>query len=154
MKYYKLTLLISALVSMLWFEACKDKNSPSPEAQQSGLLSKTWQVGSDGLVTLDGNDVTSYFSSFQLTIVSDMSYTTTGGNSPSPWPVSGTWGFVQNTDGSINLNQIVRNDGLVVVIEELTETRLRLSFIHDELVHDNGRSEAVSGEYVFSLENQ
>ena len=65
MKNFKLTILVSALIAMLWFEACKNK-AVSPEAQQISSLSTTWQIGNVGIVTLDGNDVTSYFSNFQL----------------------------------------------------------------------------------------
>lgn len=150
MKNFKLILLVSALISMFWFEACKDK-AISPEAQQANLLSSTWYIGNEGTVRINGNDVTSYFSDFQLTIISDKSYSTMGSNTPSPWPTAGTWEFVQNSDGNMILNKIIRNDGLVMVIEELTETSLTLSFVHDELVHESGRNESVTGEYLFVL---
>lgn len=147
-------LVIPLMIILLSTSGCKKDDDPSPAEVQTTALSSTWVIGSSGFVTLDGSDVTSYFSQFELDILADYSYSTIGGNKPNPWPASGKWSFLENSDGSLNLNKLVRDDGLEITIEELTSSTLRISFIHNESVHQSGRTDGVSGLYVFSLTNQ
>ena len=154
MKTYKIILTVIGLAFLLWFQACKKNDEPSAEDIQLEMLSATWKVGSEGSVLLDDSEVTEYFTDFSLTVNTDYTYVTTGAGTPNPWPSSGDWSFVQNSDGTLNLNKVVRDDGLLIAVELLTETKLKLSFFHDETIHFTGRSSSVSGEYVFHLNRE
>jgi len=117
-------------------------------------LSKTWvlNTGNTG-VSLDGVDVSSWFSQFSLTFNTDFTFTSSNNNSPNPWPTSGTWSFAKNADGSANLRQIVRGDGLVINIDTFSDTVLIFSFQFDDSTHSSGREEGVTGVYIFNLTN-
>lgn len=143
--------LIGVLLIIFNISGCKKKNDPTPKEQKISSLAFTWKATQ---VSLDGYDVSSYFNGFTLTISSDYTYSTTGGNSPNPWPTSGVWSFTKNTDGSLNLDKVMRDDGLEILIQEINNTSLELSFTHDASMHQSGRTEGISGVYNFTFTNQ
>ncbi|MDH5399917.1 MAG: hypothetical protein OEX02_17320 [Cyclobacteriaceae bacterium] len=144
------TLAIILLVASLFLmNGCKKPvdDAPSPEEQQVTRLSKTWNVES---VTFGGSeDRTADWSGFSLTVTANKTYSTSGAFSPGPWPTSGTWDFAQDGD-AVNINKVVRDDGLEVSIS-VSETALTMTFTFDDTIHNGGRAEAVSGEYVFKM---
>ena len=115
------------------------KDDPNPQAEKLRLLSGTWTIAT---VDNDGVDVTSQYNGFTLTVTSTKTYSTTNGHNA--WPAGGTFEFQQN-----DLNQIMRDDGVVVTIESATEDQLQLSFQQSTLT--GGRPKGVTGDFVFSL---
>ncbi|MTI40896.1 hypothetical protein [Fulvivirga lutimaris] len=151
MKIFKLTISIIGIGFIIWFQSCKQNEDPSTQEILTNKISTSWTVGNNGSVMLDDNDVTSYFSDFNLTIFSDNTFTTTGNISPSPWPLNGTWNYVKSSDGVVDLNKLVRDDGLIMTIELQNDSSLIISFMHDEAIHNTSRIQAITGEYVFNL---
>ena len=151
METKKYILYITLILIGLVVESCKKDEDPSPVDLRKNELSATWEVGIDGSVILDNNNVTSYFSDFALTVNTDFSYSTVGLTTPNPWVLEGSWEFASDTDGNVDLNKIVRDDGLIVTIGNLSDYDLQLSFIHDASVHLTGRISNVTGQYTFQL---
>jgi len=79
-------------------------------------------------VTLDGNDRSADWAGFTLTL-GDKSYTTSSSSAPEVWPASGTWEFGKNADNSVNVNVLVRDDG-VEIQNSVTESSLTLQFTY------------------------
>ena len=104
----------SAMMALMLCASCK-KSSTDP--QPDLLTKKNWAITT---VAVDGVDKTSLFANMTLTF-SDKTYTTTNGGGA--WPASGTWAYSTNST-----TVIVRNDGLQITIDELTATKLKLSF--------------------------
>ena len=151
MEAKKYLLYISLILLGFVIESCHKDEDPSPTDLRKTELSATWEVGIDGSIILDDNNVTSYFSDFALTVNSDFSYSTVGLNTPNPWVSEGSWEFATDTDGNVDLNKIVRDDGLIITIDNLSDTDMQLSFIHDATVHLTGRISNVTGQYTFQL---
>ena len=120
---------------------CKSDDGPNPEQVRLQELSQTWVLGT---VTNDGNDVTSQFTGFSLT-VDQFSFTTqNGGNA---WPGSGTYSFVEN-----DLDRILRSDGVEMSVTGISSDDLTLSFQISTV--SGGRISGVNGSFVFSLKRQ
>lgn len=146
------------LLSILAISGCKKDNDPgiSAEAILLGKFAQTWSLNS---MTFDGGfEYNADFNSLTLTITSAKGYTTS--NSPIYGPFSqgnssGSWQFVgEITDPNSSAFQVERSsDGLIMNVQ-LTDTNMTLNFnfIDDDGdgVHD-GRSEAVSGDWVFQF---
>lgn len=126
---------------------CKDDSGDSaPSATDSRLTELMnngvlWTLSSQG-VTKDGFDVSDQFAGFKLNIGNKV-YNTINGKSP-VWETSGSWDFIDN-----NPNQLLR-DGSTQISISLSGGNLALTFMADG-VSQGGRSEAVSGEYIFHL---
>ena len=105
-----LTLIMGVLVS-----SCKKDPAPtqSEEDKQIEKLSGTWVVPNPApanSVTIDGNDVTTDWSSFVLTL-GNKTYQSTGADSPEVWPASGTWAF------GTNVLTLVRDDLVEITVD-------------------------------------
>ena len=143
-------LVILLLASLFFAKGCKGTSGsdPSPEEQQVTKLSKTWIVES---VTYGGSeDRTADWSGFSLTVSSGKTYNTSGAFTPGPWAPSGSWDFAKDSGGNVNINKVVRDDGLEASIS-VSETALTMTFSFDDNQHKGGRSAAVNGEYVFKM---
>ncbi|MDH5474161.1 MAG: hypothetical protein OEX22_00565 [Cyclobacteriaceae bacterium] len=159
MKKLSYFLSASILLSILLSVGCKPNDTPglSEEEQQKALLTKSWGVST---VTLGGEgDVTAGFTDFVLTVESTFSYTSTGATrTPQPWPGSGTFAFDLNTDGTANVNKILREAGspneLPMTLQMNADgSAMTLSFTFTEGTHTSGggRTEAISGAWVFDF---
>ena len=148
MKTIKNILVLILPLCLIYLVGCRSSSNPSEEELQIEKLAKTWTAGT---VTLNNNNVSSWFEGMELTLVTDQSFSTNIPNSPSPWTSRGTWDFTTNADGTLNLQTIQRNDGLVMNISELTAEALVVTFTHANNEHSSGRNLSVGGSYVFEF---
>jgi len=133
--------------------------SPIPQQVQLGKLSKTWNIVS---VSLDGANRTGDFTNFKLTISGTFNANANNGNgpynfsvtgarpTPSPWPASGTWSFVNIGTG--DSGSLIRNDGVPMVYTINSSGQLTISdLICTSCDHAGaaGRTEAVNGNWTF-----
>jgi hypothetical protein len=126
---------ITFVASILFLAGCKSSSDPQPDL----LTKKTWTVST---VTVDGVDKTSVFANMTLNF-SDKTFTTTKGGAA--WPASDSWSYAS---GSTTV--IVRGDGTQLTIEELTATKLKLSFNWAKTTL-GGRTSSVGGQNVFTF---
>lgn len=140
MKIFKANIaLIFLLITCLYSSGCKKEDDPTPtELAFAKLKAKTWAVNT---VTVDNTDHSDLFPGLSLTF-SDKTFSASNGNLV--WPATGTWEF-NDAEGT----SILRDDGLVITIVELTESSLVLALDWDTIVFEPGRSRSVAGRHVF-----
>ena len=160
-KSFSILLFSLAVIAMV---SCGPDPDPDPTPAQlqtqkltgeyKSASSKTWTVSS---VLFDGiEDRTSDWTGFTLTISADPNgvngYTTTGGVSPGPWPLSGTWSFGGTVDNP-NINLVVRDStpNELDIAVTVNDSQLTMTFTYDDQTHLGGRTEVVNGEYAFTF---
>jgi hypothetical protein len=126
------------LVGIILFASCdKEKNEPSPD-EKALLTGGIWRVNS---VTVDGVNKNDLFANFVL------AFTETGftaSNGDPVWPASGSWVFADADQKSI-----VRNDGVEVTVQALSESALTLKLSWNKTTLGSGREASLQGSYVF-----
>ena len=136
--------ILSFLAFGLIFSSCK-KDSPTPKTDEEIQLEKlsgTWVVSAAAnSVTIAGNDVSSEWAAFELTI-SEGSFTSSGAGSTDVWPTSSTWTF-----GS-EVSILQRNDGTDITVS-VDETSLLMTFNYTV---PGGRLDGIEGNWVFNME--
>ena len=151
MKYILSTLLITSLLA---FVGCGgDDDGPNAREEFIKDLAQTWFIDpldNSVSVQLDGQDVTSLFADFEITINNDLAYATNSNIlaiESFPWPQSGS--FVLSNE----LDQLMRDDGLVIAMSiSEDDTYLTLGFMYSaEFDNAGGRQEAVLGSWVFTM---
>mgnify|MGYP001804287293 CR=1 FL=1 len=135
--------IILIFLSLPSFTGCSDDDSGfSAEQQRINELTATWNVDQ---VRNDNNNVTDQFTGFTLTVTSEQNFATlNGGNA---WPSSGSWTF--NGD---NLEELLRNDEVIVTIVKVSKSELDLRFAINTL--PGGRTSGVTGQFFFELNKQ
>lgn len=166
MKKLNYLLSLAVLVIILASAGCGGSDGPGvPADDQVGLkLTSVWRIDGNtpNSVTFSPplQDRTDSYSDFKLTITYDPTnnsgtYSIDGGplDGTRPFKVSGgTWEFGGTIDDPNQPSfNIVRNDGLSILIEQLTDTNLQMSFNFDPADHESSRTEAVEGTWVFSF---
>lgn len=104
------------------------------------LTASAWKVNT---VSVDGTDRTVTYKDLGLTFT-NTSFTSVNG--AAIWPASGTWTFT-----STAATAFTRDDGLVVTLQEVTATSLKLALTWNKTTLGPGRAESVSGAHVFSF---
>ncbi|MDH5366145.1 MAG: hypothetical protein OEW67_04110 [Cyclobacteriaceae bacterium] len=143
----KNTKILFATILVLSFAAitsCKeDTTAPDPKQQVIDALSKAWTVNS---VTLDNQDVSADWNSFTLTFDNTQAYITTSPSYKSTliWPLTGSYTF-PNIE---NPRVILRNDGVLIFVSNLTDNSLQLIF---SITNTGGRTEGLTGEWIFDM---
>ncbi|HNP18698.1 MAG TPA: hypothetical protein PKL31_09715 [Fulvivirga sp.] len=132
--------------------SCKKSgnSSPSESEVQLGMLTSTWTLTD---VQLDGLPQEG-FHNFELTLSGSISateynYVTLGRPALSPWPAGGTWSF-----GSSVNSQIIRDPGTdseLVMTYSINDSALEISYAYSGEGFAGGRTENVSGEWVFTF---
>jgi len=149
MKKLKITSLAFVL-ALVVLASCKDKKKeePTPEAAQKALLIKTWN---NGTVTLDQTADQGDWSAFTVTFA-DGSYSSSGFSEGRElvWPSSGTWAFKGAGSDAVDINTLVRGDGVEIAIT-VDEANLTMSFTYDDSI--NGRITGINGDWVFGMTN-
>lgn len=128
-----------------------DEKAPSQEAKQLNQLSGTWVVTS---ATLDGSNVTSDYSSFELTLSGSANaavyaYGVTGRPLLSPWPAGGTWAFGTNLE-----NSMLRDPGTddeLSISYGVSETQLTITFMFNGTGYEASRVNSAEGDYEFTM---
>lgn len=143
MNYYpkKLLVIYLAMVGIGLTLACGGDDSPTPEELRQQELTATWALGT---VVNDGQDVTSQFNGFTLTITSEQTYSTNNGGNA--WPAAGSFQLV-----SSNLEEFTRDDGVRVTITTISETNLSLTFQITEVGGSAFGSNGITGTFIFNL---
>ena len=131
---------IIIILLLIFIESCGNSESPSAESVRINALAASWNVNS---ITNDNQNVSALYSGFSLSIDGLNFSTTHGGNA---WPSSGSFSFENN-----NLDELLRSDGTVISIDEISSTKLILSFNTPEL---NGRNTGITGGFIFTLSKQ
>ena len=116
-------------------------DGPSAEELRLQELTATWSVNS---VINDGQNVTSQFNGFTLTVTSQQTYTTTNGGNA--WPAQGTFELVNN-----NLDVFTRDDNVNISITSISETNLTLTFQITEVRGTASGTEGITGSFTFDL---
>ena len=141
LKIFNIAALVVATVLFLAIAGCK-KDDPAPETPAIDvvklLTSGSWKIQS---VTVDGVDASSRFAGLALSFT-ESGFTATSSNVV--WPASGTWTFTDSSQKSIT-----RNDGLVVTLEEITNTKLSLKLTWAKTTLSGGRTSSVAGSHTF-----
>ena len=123
---------------MLVLASCNnDKTEAAPDVQAL-LTSGSWKMKT---VTVDGVNENDLFTNLSVTFTAT-EFTTLNGEPV--WPASGTWTF---SGGDQNL--IVRNDGIEVSVEEISETELTLKLLWSKTTLGSGRVESIQGNHAF-----
>lgn len=134
--------LIGILLTLVSCEEEVTSPEQTPKEQRiKELTSKPWKLLS---ATVDGKDITNFYNGFTISFT-DKSFKTTNGKGT--WPSIGTWEF---KDG--NINKLIRDDGLIFTISNLSDDQLRITFTWTEIIYDAGRIKAIDGKHVFDLE--
>jgi len=134
-------LLLAVVSSVLIFSSCDDDSEASKEDQVRELLTgSAWKMTT---VSVDGTDKTDVYKDLTLTF-GTTTYTSTNGGVV--WPATGTWAFT-----APDATAIERNDGLVVSIQEITSSSLKLGLTWNKTTLGSGRTSSVSGQHVFSF---
>lgn len=121
--------------------SCDNGDGQSIEEETRELLiAHPWKSTN---VVVDGVNQNSLFQNFTLTFT-PTSYSSNNGEPV--WITSGTWNFI---DGSAK--SFTRNDNVVVTIESITETTLKLSLQWNETTLGNGRINSVKGKHIFDF---
>jgi hypothetical protein len=133
-------LMVVTIISTL--SSC-DGDEPAVSKQdevKAKLIAGTWNIGS---VMVDGTDKTSVYPNLKLTFTSAGFTSLNGGVI---WPASGTWTFT-----SADATAFTRNDGLVVTIQEVTATSMKLALAWDKTTIGPGRLSSVAGQHIFTF---
>jgi hypothetical protein len=123
---------------------------PSEEEVQLGLLAKTWAVTSGAnAVTLDGQDEDGNWTGFTVSFAENGTYTASNVSEGREvvWPVSGTWAFKGAGTDAVDVNTIVRDDGVEITIT-VDEATLKMSFTYTD---PGGRTEGTEGAWIFNM---
>ncbi|MEN8248059.1 MAG: hypothetical protein ABFS32_03950 [Bacteroidota bacterium] len=137
-------LIALTLVAGLLINGCKPEPDPGPseEEQQIEKLSKTWVPASTAsAITIAGNDVSSDWSTFTLTL-GDKTYSSTSANSAEVWPSSGTWDFLSAEE----LGVMVRDNTTNITIT-VTDSSLLMEFDYST----GGRVNGIEGTWRFNM---
>ncbi len=137
--------LIVAMGLLLTVSSCKD--DPTAEEIFRKKIALAWKSSSTG-VQFNGKDVNPIFNGFTVTFTEAQTYATTAGNAP-VWPASGKFTLVPVT-GTQGFD-LKRDDGIIIQITQLTETKLVFKFSY---TGKPNRVSSVSGGYVFDLEKK
>ncbi|MEJ0055563.1 MAG: hypothetical protein WDN75_07850 [Bacteroidota bacterium] len=130
------------MITLLVVQSCSDNSAEASllEITSQQLSARTWKVKS---VTVDGKDNTAMFKDFVLKYDAT-TFTTTSGTLV--WPASGSWKFKDNT-----ARAIVRDDGLEVTIETISDTGFTFDLIWAKTTFGPGRTSALSGIHKFEM---
>ena len=157
MKKIAYLLSVGALFSLLTFFGCGDDDGGEvdPVQEQINRLAKTWNAT---LVTYQtSEDRSTDYANFSLTFNgSAKTYSANDpDNNPGPFEEfsSGDWDFGGTTDDPI-LNNVLLDPSvtapLSLTIQELTDTRLRITFIYTQ--GQAGRLKKVDGTWDMTFE--
>ena len=141
-KAFKLAILTFVSGCLLTTSSCKD--DPTAEEIFRKKIARAWKSSATG-VQFDGKDVNGVFKDFTITFTESQTYTTTAGNAP-VWPASGK--FTLKASSSSTGFSLLRDDGVEVTVDQLTDTKLVLTFNY---AGKTSRVKSVSGGFVFDL---
>jgi len=122
-------------------ENCSKSAAPAPvptpvQKATALMVASPWVMKS---LTIDGVADNTFFVGLKITFTAK-GYTAENG--APVWPASGTWNFTDT-----NATTIVRDDGLTVLVENLSSSTMQLTLTWT--VTTTGRYNSVAGKHVF-----
>ncbi len=159
MKYIKSLLTVAVIFSLIIFISCggngkKPPAEPQGKAKSEELASGDWSPTS---VTLDGTGRTEW-DNFSLSFGTNSDFTggsyqatgvPTDDGASDVFRTSGTWAFVENSDGTLNLDRIIKDgDTNNLVSVTVGANQLTLSFT---VPAASGRTEGFDGLWIFTF---
>ncbi|NMM47340.1 hypothetical protein [Marinigracilibium pacificum] len=133
------------IVFCLAFVGCKDDN-PGKEQVQTNKLTKTWYIGSEGHVLVNGQDITYDYENFTIRFASngsDKVYYVTNGYLAFPAAID-TWSFADQ-----NYESIIRGVDGIEMQTEFVDNTLTLRFSIPE--PNNAKMQGGFGDFEFYL---
>ncbi len=142
--FFKSAIVIAVPIIMLLTFCSKEDDPLQTEKDRvmTLLQAHTWKIKS---VTVDNTDETNFFQDMTMTFA-DGSYNTTNGGVV--WSANGNFTFVDDSAKSF-----VREDGIVVTIDNITEDSLTLSFNWTKTTLAGGRASSIAGKTSFVFTN-
>lgn len=154
MKTIKNIFTLALLATVLIFPSCGgDGGENEPSISFDEKLNGTWTLTS---VTVDGSDVTSDFTGFQISLSSSGpdsgggNYTITNGNSV----LFSDGSYSLNGTTNMNLNGGDGSNTNATISLSADEATLTLSFYNPNTTFGGGRVDGAAGDYVFVLSKQ
>lgn len=136
----KITLSVVLLMVLILYSGCEEEPSEY-EVAMSKITAHTWKISN---VTVDGTTQTQLFTNFSIKFNNNDTYTSSNG--APVWPGSGQWYL------DVSGTAFSRSDnGLMVSIQELSETSLILSLQWNRTTFGNGKTESISGNHRFTF---
>jgi hypothetical protein len=143
MKLIKYSLTVVSIIAIVTFCSCDGNDGPTAQDLFLKKLGQTWKC-TTGHVSVDGRDVTRSFSGMEITFTTDKTYTVA--NSVAPiWPAQGTFTLQPGDNGLFN---ILRDDGVLITVSELTDSSITFHLQHTS---NGGRVKSISGAYEFLM---
>lgn len=121
------------------FHNCEEKITEQ-ERVTSLLTSGEWELQT---AMVDGANQLATYGNIRITFTAS-TYNTIGGGVL--WASMGTWTFTDDT-----AKQIERDDGLIITLSEISNSKLVMNFLWSKRTLGPGRSESVSGSHVFTF---
>lgn len=123
--HIKSILSLFTMYILVFFSSCGGGGDTEPSLQELAFqkLSGDWELGTNGSITLDGQNESLNYSGFSLSFTSER-YTTS--NAGVLFNATGTWSW---TDAS-TANQVTLDDGKVITINTLNTSNFNFSFTH------------------------
>jgi hypothetical protein len=141
MKYIKsIYSLLIIVASSFLFQYCGDESVKETDRVQKLLTAGTWTMQS---VMVGGVNKNELFTFFTINF-SAGGFTSTDG--APVWPANGTWSFSDEQGKSI-----LRDDGITVTLDEITETSLTFSMTWDQTTLGSGKVKSVAGSHTFVM---
>lgn len=148
----KINYLAFLLILGILATGCKDDAPPAPSAEevQTGLLAKTWLVGTTAnSVTFEGTDENGNWDGFTVTFAANGTYTASNVSAGREvvWPSTGTWAYKGAGTEDVNVNTLERGDGVEIAIV-VDEASLKMTFTYTD---PGGRTDGTEGPWVFNM---
>ena|SRR5688572_10836736 len=149
MKYLRsILVLLTTAAIIINFSHCGGgggDDDPKPVESEKEKVTKlmtgsSWKIQT---TTVGGVVHNELFQNFSITF-NTTGFSTTNGDPV--WPSSGTWSFTDDT-----AKAFTRSDGIVVTIEEISESGLVLSLTWTKTTLSGGRENSIAGKNVFSF---
>lgn len=135
-------IILLALVSFL---SCGGGSDPAPAETESQkattlLTSGGWSIQT---VLVDGVDKSTIYPSLKVSFTATGFSATNGGLI---WPATGTWRFTDDSGKTIS-----RGDGVSITLNEISSTKMIMSFSWSKTTLGSGREASISGQHVFTF---
>ncbi len=128
------------MIMILNVVSCKETGTNTKDTVSALLRSGKWKLNN---ATVDGVNKNDLFTGFEITF-SAGSYTSSNGDPV--WASTDTWVFTDD-----NATAFTRNDAIVVTIQSLTESNLKLALTWNKTTLGGGRNNSINGNHVFEL---
>ena len=148
--FLAITLLLCLV--LLTYSGCNPPEPPEPEPTAAEVTTALLKGSAWVMSVVKVDDVVlDLYKNLNISFTADDDGTNgkyTSVNGGAIWPATGTWAY-KNAEAKV----MIRDDGLEIGIDAITEKTMTISFTRTgDTVFEGGRSEAVSGKHVMTME--